>query len=476
MRFEKEKRLHFNDAQLAAIVHGDGPMMVLAGPGSGKTTILTYRLWHLIDVDHVPEQEILVLTYTRAAAQEMRSRFLQLGGTQKTDVTFGTFHSVFYRLLPPSDREIQSYDEIIDRMNRLMDRPSERQRLRCRFRYVIIDEFQDISPQQYEIIKKLTQPNGNLFIVGDDDQSIYGFRGAGSKLMLDFPKDYSQTETLILPINYRSRKAIVAASKCLIGYNRDRYDKPYCSAEQKQGHVRSRLFDTQEEESEAIARWASRPGQKAILFRTTFTADTYRKTLSDFGVTDDIHWIMQDLYLIRYGTEEQVFQRLHPKMPVSMLCGPQNITIEEFRYHLAKFRSEMPKTALKRLLRVMGYREVLEHEGSPISVLLARYEEIYEFVRPYEWTEIPWKQKYRKGKSNVHIMTMHAAKGLEFDEVWIPHIVANEMPHGKNQDPEEERRLLYVAMTRAKRRLILSASADATYSPFFKQWEKVKRD
>lgn len=298
-------------------MHGAGPMMVLAGPGSGKTFVLTRRIAHLINTHHVDPAEILVITFTRAAAGEMQQRFLSLCGGTHPPVTFGTFHAVFYSILKETSvcrpgsilseaekrkllRDIiqrnhyninmntDMLDEILTEIGQYKSlcfsrgdtnkkrsvcdknsdytprnikpevfqniyrdfteaqdilgkidfddmafkcmelfsaRPDILQRYQARYRYLLIDEFQDIAPVQYSLVRLLAEPLQNLFIVGDDDQSIYGFRGAKPDIMRNFPKDYPSAEVLPLQVNYRSTPEIVQSAGRLISHNRNRFFK-----------------------------------------------------------------------------------------------------------------------------------------------------------------------------------------------------------------------------------------------------------
>lgn len=300
-----------NSSQERAVSHDQGPMMLLAGPGSGKTTTITRRVANLIKEYQVTPSSILVVTFTKAAAREMKERFLRLCEKEGMtgpyrEVTFGTFHGIFYGILRHAYRlseknilgEEKKYDilkEIVYRQRMRIDDEKEffeglvqeisivkngrmpiehyysancpddtfrkiyhsyveacrQSRLldfddmllycydlltnrkdilagwQSKFRYVLVDEFQDINQLQYDIVKLLAAPQNNLFIVGDDDQSIYAFRGARPEIMLHFPKDFPNAGTELLACNYRSTKAIVEASKKVIGKNKNRYPKSF---------------------------------------------------------------------------------------------------------------------------------------------------------------------------------------------------------------------------------------------------------
>lgn len=285
----------FDTWQLRAIRHKEGPMLVLAGPGSGKTTVLTNRVKYLTEECGVKPENILVITFTRLAAIEMKERYLKLSGRTSTAVTFGTFHSVFLRILeeysPYKDFRIADrsdcikvlqgvflqkygkdsfymtfvndmldvysgmkngkyqknlmaeetlplYEEAMQReklldfddmlilcRNLLKENEELRKKLSEKYRYVLIDEFQDINKVQYDTVKLLAGSERNVFIVGDDDQSIYGFRGSDPSFMKEFLRDFRPVKKVELSRNYRSAKSIVKVSKKLISHNRNRFRK-----------------------------------------------------------------------------------------------------------------------------------------------------------------------------------------------------------------------------------------------------------
>ena len=294
----------FHESQLQAIRHKDGPMLVLAGPGSGKTTVITHRIQYLVEEYRVEPGSILVITFTKAAAQEMKQRFQTLVEGRRFPVSFGTFHAVFFSILKYAyhydasniireEQRIQIIRELMERYHVDVEDEADfvsgilseisavkgemidlnhyyskncseelfkklyqgymeillRQRLldfddmlvmcyelftqrkdilaawQQKYRYILVDEFQDINRVQYEIVRMLAAPENNLFIVGDDDQSIYRFRGAKPEIMLGFTKDYPQAKQTLLGINYRSTAQIVEAAGRLIRHNKTRYAK-----------------------------------------------------------------------------------------------------------------------------------------------------------------------------------------------------------------------------------------------------------
>ena len=296
--------MSLNPSQVQAVIHKDGPCMVLAGPGSGKTLTITKRIEYLIGKHHVSPEEILVITFTKAASIEMKERFVRLCGQKAGPVTFGTFHGIYYGILKwayrmnasnilSEEQKYQLLKQVIGRMEIDIDDEKdflqgiageigniknnqiplaeyeslncseevfreifeqyekERKRLKKidfddmlvlvyelfkkrpdilsmwqrKFRYILIDEFQDINQVQYDVIRMLAAPENNLFIVGDDDQSIYRFRGARPDIMLGFKKDYPDTKEILLDVNYRSTKAIVNGAARVIRHNVNRYPK-----------------------------------------------------------------------------------------------------------------------------------------------------------------------------------------------------------------------------------------------------------
>lgn len=300
--------MEFNESQKKAVRHCDGPMLLLAGPGSGKTTVITHRIKYMTEEHGVRPDNILVITFTKAAANEMKGRFQELcPGTR--GVTFGTFHSVFFWMLRNAYNytaanivtDSEKYGAIRDSIDRhgfrydsqedfaknvvgeignvksgrvslenyesttmkledfrivydeyenflrrcgkidfddmlvftyelLSERPDILKMWQNKFRYILIDEFQDINMIQYDIVKMLAGERQNVFSVGDDDQSVYGFRGAAPAIMKKFPEDFHGTVIEYLNVNYRCSYDIVECSKRIIQNNRDRYEKQLRSA------------------------------------------------------------------------------------------------------------------------------------------------------------------------------------------------------------------------------------------------------
>ena len=291
----------FNAMQKQAIEHCKGPLMVIAGPGSGKTTVITQRVFYLVNVLQIAPQNILVLTFSRAAAEEMQERteklFLEENAAdiQSSSITFGTFHSVFYKILKTAygweaedwifDEEAYidklpeiHFDEMLTMAKELFEQREDILKLvRKRFQWILIDEFQDIDEVQFDIVKLLAPPemNPNITIVGDDDQSIYFFRGARPEIMLHFPDTYKNTKQIILDTNYRSTPEIVSLTSKLIRHNKKRFDKEYHANKLNGPRIILHEYEDTREEYRAVVREiigkirsGMSPPEIAILFRT----------------------------------------------------------------------------------------------------------------------------------------------------------------------------------------------------------------
>ncbi|MBD5451554.1 MAG: ATP-dependent helicase, partial [Lachnospiraceae bacterium] len=355
-----------NAAQTAAITHGDGPMLVLAGPGSGKTFVITQRIKYLIEELHVKPEDILVITFTKAAAKEMQERFFRIAKEGGSPVNFGTFHATFFNMLrytykftaqniiregdkykfiakileemptelasqdQASDQTHNQDDDVIQRLlseiskvknngitpqelksetmsqtefeyiydaykkemnsHRLIDfddmvllcrdllvsRPEVLHMWQNRFKYILIDEFQDICPLQYEVVRLLAKPQDNLFIVGDDDQAIYGFRGSKPEIMLHFKDDYPNAKQVLLNVNYRSKRDIVETAGKLIVHNEVRFAKQVETKNPQTDGVKVYSFVSKHQQAKNIALLIQQYMQQegahysdiAILYRT----------------------------------------------------------------------------------------------------------------------------------------------------------------------------------------------------------------
>lgn len=592
--------MEFNEAQKAALSHKDGPMMVLAGPGSGKTTVITHRIKRLLE-QGVSPSGILVITFTKAAAQEMKTRFYGLmgGGKDAEAVSFGTFHSIFYRILrlaygfsagnvvgeeekrlyfraflESSDLEVEDEGEFISSVineisyvkgNQLelahyysQNCPEEwfkklydgygamlRQKgkidfddmlILCyelfserkdilsawqrKFRYILVDEFQDINRLQYEIVKLLALPENNLFIVGDDDQSIYRFRGARPEIMLGFKKDYPDAREVLLAENYRSSREIVETSLRLISHNRVRFDKQLIPVHGAGRPVDLTIYENPLKETEDVARKLRQYAgagygyeDMAVLLRTSHGMGLLAEKLMEYNVPfvmrDAVpslysHWIAKDIfaYLALGGgsRKRSDFYRIMNR-PNRYFCRDAFESAEVSLDAVKAFYQDKdwmeervcdlegdiraigrlkPAAAVNYIRKAVGYDEYLKEYA---EFRRLKPEELYEtadrlaesaagfsscaewmeHIRQYEET---LKEKGREAKENrekpvgVTLSTMHSAKGLEYRVVFVLDVNEGTVPHhkaGLPADIEEERRLFYVALTRAKERLHICA-------------------
>lgn len=582
--------MQFNNSQLKAVKHKTGPMLVIAGPGSGKTTVLTARIRNLIEEYSVNPANILVITFTKAAANEMKSRFNNMMG-RSTNVTFGTFHAVFFMILRAAYN--YSVDSIIkeDVRQNIIKQAIERSRLEpddlnemvsnitgeisrvktetidinayysascpeeefrdiykyyvktlkkmglidfddmllyChellttrrdilakwqqKYQYILIDEFQDINKIQYDIIKLLAKPQDNLFIVGDDDQSIYGFRGSKPEIMLNFDKDYPDTDKVILDTNYRSTGNIVSAAGKVIAHNKVRFAKNINTVNDPGDKVDIIEFNTQAEEYEKIIdniRKESASGgnysDNAVLFRTNSTAAGFVRKLVEYSVPfvtrDGVpnvfeHWIARDVitYMnIAMGSRKrsdflQIINRPKRYIGRDYLTDAEisfdNLEkyyedknwmierVDRLKHDILAMASMSPYAMINYLRKGVGYDgyldEYAQSHNMQVRELYDVMDELMESARSFktfnEWfayideygTKLRESYAAMDKQNAVILTTMHSSKGLEYPVVYI--IDANEeiTPHKKAvfvPEIEEERRMFYVAMTRAKRRL-----------------------
>lgn len=581
--------MSFNDSQMNAIVHKDGPLLVLAGPGSGKTLVITHRTKYLIECHGVNPASILVITFTKAAAQEMKGRFLSLMEGVSAPVTFGTFHSIFYHILKhayhydsgnilPEQQRMLFLREIIDSMDLEIEDQSDflsgisgeisfvkgemvnlehyyskncsednfkkiyleyEKKLRngnyidfddmlvmCyelftqrkdilaawqkKFQYILIDEFQDINKVQYDIVRMLAAPEDNLFIVGDDDQSVYRFRGARPEIMLDFQKDYPQASRVLLDINYRCAQNIVNAALRVIRNNKIRFEKEIHSFHPEGMPVRIREFQDQKQENEQIITEIKELRQKgysysdfAVLYRTNTNPRLLVEKLMEynlpFRIRDSLpnlfeHWITRNIIsyikLARGNRERGEFLQIinRPKRYVSRDCfSLPEVSFEQLRqyyrdkewmierldqleYDLDMLKKLSPFAGVTYIRNVIGYEKFLKEYAEfrrinfddlsgIIDELLESageyrtYEEWFLHMERYSQELKAQARRRNQDMDSISLATMHSSKGLEYRIVYI--LDANEgiTPHHKSvlpADIEEERRLFYVAMTRAK--------------------------
>ena len=568
--------------------------MVLAGPGSGKTSVIVERTAYMINEGKIPASSILVVTFSRAAATEMKERFLKFVGQDRSEVTFGTFHGIFYGILKAayhlsaanilSEEEkygilremtekygqemaqegdfleeiakeisvvkgncispehyyasccsdgifrdiFQGYKQALKAKRKLdfddmilccYELFSQREDIlnawRRKFTYILVDEFQDINHLQYDIVKMLAAPENNLFVVGDDDQSIYHFRGARPEIMLNFPEDFKNAETVLLNINYRCSGNILNTAMKVIDHNENRYVKKLFTPNEPGEPVVVKEFKNPRDEYMAAAGALKNRMEKgediedtAFLFRTNQEAEGLVAALMEYGVPFTMkeklpnlfrHWICKNMiaylkmaqgdrsrstfleimnrpnrYIAREAlTEKNIDFKVLGEFYKDKDWMCDRITTLET--HLRILKTMAPYAAINFIRNGMGYEEYLQEYARYRKIkpeeLWETLNRIHESARGMktleEWLaymdEYTRKLEEQAKKQEVKregcvISTLHAVKGLEYDRVYIMNVNEGSMPYRKavlEAHLEEERRLFYVGMTRAKKKLSL---------------------
>lgn len=669
-----------NKQQQRAIAHNTGPALILAGPGSGKTFTTVERVRYLIEVHHADPSHILVITFTKAAARQMRDRFFARMDNQFFPVTFGTFHAVFFHILKTSchydgssilkEKEKREYlraalltlpekfyaqndgkmdqeweqgllseigfiknigklptdftSEYVSRQEfmrifvsfqkqlaqeKKLDlddfaaavchlfrtNPAELARWQREYSYLLVDEFQDINAAQYEAVKLLCGGKRNLFVVGDDDQAIYGFRGSDPAIMRQFLKDFPEAKQIFLSVNYRSRAGIVETAGKLIGQNRERFPKQIVAGQSAASGVPAAApgmiwlpfstdhsvlvcgFQDRKQEAEAVADEIGkvfRQGKScAAIFRTNADAVWLAAELKCRKIP--FRWkekpknpyetpVCQDLlaYLqfAMEGRKRKDFLRImnRPCRYLSRQMLPdadisfsalrrayaQKPYMQEILHRLETDISRLAKmdlyAAVHYIRRGMGYDAWLKesagqtpsagelrqgqrtasvgraHAAGKLERDLEAADFFQEQVREFQsLTELEeamaaYEDQMDQNENGAdaadvaartaargttgaafatlpiaELVTMHGSKGLEYDVVFLPCCMEGVVPHKKSRDQaalEEERRMFYVGMTRAKKELYLSYAKGTKDAPGFASrflaecgWKEPKR-
>ncbi len=613
-------------AQREAVLHGEGPALVAAGPGSGKTFTITRRLLYLIQERKIPPQELLVITFTKEAAKAMQERFReQLTQTDmyrmnsKGFVCFATFHSYFYQIIKSikkySDYQLitlqekhriarpilkEYMEEVTDaEVNRFLSQVSyfkntgnlpkyqvntyeasdegmkngglfqillERYENRksfykrmdfddmlyfCnkelmtdkglleywqnRFSYVLVDEFQDSNPIQYDTLLLLTGVHRNLFVVGDDDQAIYGFRGSDTGIFRRFQEDFPEAVRILLVENFRCKGTIVEASKRVIEHNKDRVPKELraCDANALEGRIRMVKSVHTRECYEKLSQRLSNVDinildEEAILFRTNTAMQMLAAQFNQKGIPFVLrekcesiyeHFLVKDIndfFLAAGGCRERslflrLFQKLHYILPREVLRTEQvNLeeiketfrsgfyrntraleTVESLERHLnrlAGMRLPLGVTYIRNALDYDGYlvrkagksNEVLEEWKQTLAWISEETADFRDFEswlvyqREYTNRVSRTEKKESEKKQGIHLLTLHASKGLEFKKVYIMNLNEGVLPQIRRGEEvtreriEEERRLFYVGMTRGKEELELQYLTGTRENPRMK--------
>jgi DNA helicase II / ATP-dependent DNA helicase PcrA len=604
---------HLSDLNLQqqqAVMAGLGPVLVMAGPGSGKTRVLTQRIAYLIDSMGVRPYNILAVTFTNKAAREMESRVVSMLGDQTRGLTLGTFHSTCARILRreaehlpfssnfvifdsddqvslvkravaelnlddkkyraaavlgaisraknelilPETFPVVSYrDEVVKRVylryqemlvtnnavdfddlllwvaRLLEDVPAVREKYSRRFEHVLVDEFQDTNLAQYVLLKHLASFHGNIFVVGDTDQSIYRWRGADYRNVLRFEKDYPNTQVILLEQNYRSTQTILDAAMAVIDKNPQRTRKKLFT--ERGAGTKVTFNEAYDERIEAsfivdtiarqVLRKQSRPGDFAIMYRTNAQSRVLEEAFLHAGLPyklvgaqrfygrREIKDVIAYLRLVHNPNDEISLGRIlnvpsrgigdktlgslrvqaqqsgiSPAQLLLDLSDPTSqhreafsgraaTSLVNFGRMLAEWRALLPGTApLKLMDQVLEDVDYYSYINDGTDEGQERWENVLELRRlAAEFAEQPLEaflervalvsdQDTMEASANVPtLLTLHAAKGLEFPVVFIVGLDDGTLPHSRSfEDVEEmmeERRLLYVGMTRAKDHLYL---------------------
>ena len=575
----------FTEAQKRAIESKARAVLVVAGPGSGKTTVLTERLVYLLK-NGAEAKSCLLLSFTRASSKEMALRFAKRGIAGNSP-HFSTIHALCLSLLREvrgiereglvnlyekmdwlsayflekgiAREEVEelllnygnqiSYFKSIteeERMHFLREEKNEdflplfqyyekMRKLRgkldfedllievllelqkntriadswkSRFSYILVDEFQDLSLIQYAILKALSEKGASLFVVGDEDQSIYGFRGASPDILFRFAGDFPDCERIFLADNFRSKEEIVLLSRRLIGKNKKRFQKPLTGRRGRGGKAKYFLLETGVEEAvllaehvESLLREGCPPEEIAVLCRSKMQITPLLPGFMERGipivVVEELsnvfqHFIGKDiLAYLRLAKNKESSQELvqilskpyrglrrekilHKDSGLSDLKRAaktlkEREETEKLEKHLEALSKLNPKEAILFIRKEIGYEKYLEdfakkknkdftewwESFEEITAMSEGYPDLDAFFRfVTEFNRRALERRKPEEEKGIRFMTYHSAKGLEFDEVFLPDCIEGIIPDGRAKKPEEieeERRSFYVALTRARK-------------------------
>ncbi len=596
--------MKYNGSQLQAIEHFEGPCLVLAGAGSGKTRVIIGRIERLITHHKVKPSEILAVTFTNKAAAEMRER-LSDSVRGCDEITCSTFHAlgvklirenlaalgyssgfsiygsaeqhasvkkavhnlnidpdmfdpklisykisyfknrfvnlshvpdadpitiVSKRIMPEYDRILKAanaldFDDLLLKMTELFADQEILEKYQNRYKYILIDEFQDTNPVQNRIVLKLGEKYGNVFVVGDDDQSIYGFRGADFRNILDFEKHWKECRIIVLDVNYRSTRTILKAASAVINNNNERKQKKVNT--HLDTHIPIEYFTALNEKHEAdliserIKDMGHKYSQNAVLIRTNFLSrvieESFRahripyKIVGDYKFYErkEIKDILAYMSIIvnpsdevavlriintpkrgigedtvfktsNYAEQKKIsfFKALKDFKNIETIASSKHHNIETFLGLVTSLidysGSNGVYDTVREIISRTDYLNFLHKENEKLSESRkANVEELLTSVKEYEAeTKRPTAGGFlekialiqdgddtERGEQ-VIVLTVHSSKGLEFENVFIAGFEEGVFPHKRSLEEdhvEEERRLCYVAITRAKKKLLISS-------------------
>lgn len=599
-----EYSIQLNNQQREAVMHRDGPAIILAVPGAGKTTVLICRTANLIINHGINPENILSVTFSKASAADMGNRFTSLfKELAPQGIKFSTIHSFAYNLVReyaystrtkysiiegdkaqiskigilkklyykvndayisedkleelissigyvknmmlteedfkkhrfnvPGFRDIYREYEMVKRDNNLLDfddmltkayeillgNKAVLDRYRSKYKYIQVDEGQDTSKIQHEIIRLLSSPSNNIFLVGDEDQSIYGFRGAYPEAIVNFQKTYKNAKVFLMEENFRSTGSIVSLSNEFIKSNKERFDKNLFTSKDEGLPVTIKSLPDEKEEIGYLIneiKSLEKVNDTAILYRNNLSAisiiDAFNRNGIDFYVRDFKqtffkHWVVLDiisfLSLTLNNEDLNAFERIYYKMNSYLPKKAVEFTKERYKgesvfnlikqypgltsYQLRRvntlegnFRAlayKKPLYAIEYIEKELNYRDYLvdnsERLGyslenlnliiAALKLIAKNTDTIVGFLNRLDGLqEIIDKAKFNKGKGVVTLSTVHSSKGLEFDNVYMVDLIEGQFPSsntleedGESKGIEEERRLFYVGMTRARNKLSL---------------------
>ncbi|MCB8815500.1 ATP-dependent helicase [Desulfosporosinus shakirovi] len=600
--------LNLTIQQKGAVIHDQGPLLLLAVPGAGKTTVLTVRIAYLIRVKRVDPRAILCLTFGRAAAKEMCERYMERFGVEadtenqtNKEIQFSTIHSFAYEVVRSAFRQTDTRFEIIEEqkgaesktgvlrriyekhnalaitdeqleglqnaicyVKNTLKQPEEYKKAdvknfpliyndyekykrnsqprlidyddmlsmafqelnentkhleayRRRFDYILTDESQDTSLLQHKIIEIVAKPKGNIFAVGDDDQSIFGFRAAEPEYLLNFEQTYPSAKILRIEQNFRSTPQIVDAARGLIGANKLRFDKEMFTKNPAGDILRIEHFTGMREQYQFLVQELRRQknlSKVGVLYRNNLSAICLAEELSRANIPFYMreagkqkffsHWVINDIlnflrfsfsdkslpilekiwsklnchirkqqldYLKQRAIDRSIFEILAEQPEVTSKRKNEYLELKKQFKVLNKLtpakailfiRNQLEyDKAIERICDSLGFSE--EYIGSLLDILISIAQNesaIVEFAKRLTLLEEQMKVSYKNKHSNaVTLSTMHSAKGLEWERVYLLDLVEGVIPEndqrGQKELLEEERRLFYVGMTRAKEHLTL---------------------
>ena len=590
---------NLNDCQREAVFYNDGPLLILAGAGSGKTRVLTTKIAYLINELNVSAYNILAITFTNKAAGEMKDRLFSLIGDDIKNLQVSTFHSFGLKILrenckflgydsnfvimdsddsltvvkkilkeldcdpkiynarnirnkisscknemiSPTKYEkyaVSDYEKVVlevykkyeDKLKKnnsvdfddllllpikLFNEYDEiLERYQDRFKYVLVDEYQDTNEAQYILTKMISDKYRNITCVGDDSQSIYSFRGANYKNILNFEKDYKDAKVILLEQNYRSTKTVLNAANSVIKNNKSRKDKKLWTANEEGEKIKYYKAFNEKDEAQYVIRKIKELLNRdtnysdiSILYRTNAQSRVLeeellkenipyrvvgsfyfynRKEIKDLiAYLRLIHNSKDNVSLLRIintpkrGIGNKTIENLTTKADLlnksiyDVIDSGKELVFKEIIEKLKEIKEELTLTELiDKVLDASGIREELENEDTLESeIRLENLEEFKSITKSFEEREgvisleeflleislVSDVEEYKNDDNRISLMTIHSVKGLEFDNVFVVGMEEGIFPHinslMEEHELEEERRLCYVAVTRAKKRLYL---------------------